>query len=208
MSEVSTTLIVIAAVLFVIVQGLGVASFVMLLMQGRRQKELAEKNAALASENEKLRRGQRVLGKLVTKLRKTQVKDMAARATDKAELVKFIESHKAEIIDGQMKMAELFTTGTKASTEYLNTVAKSVTDSIFDAVNKNTEDVLKLDTENSQKVYDAMIVLIQMMNGLMTAMGYRPTAPAPESGLEEPKKGQNYNKPPAPVNEDGLTYAK
>lgn len=208
MSEVSTTLIVIAAVLFVIVQGLGVASFVMLLTQGRRMKELTDKNAALAGENDKLKRGQRVLGKLVGKLRKTQLKQAASRATDKAELVKFIEAHKTELVEGQMKTAELLTTGLKASTEYLNTVAKAVTDSTFDCVNKNTEDVLKLNTENSQKVYDAMVILIQMMNGLMTAMGYRPTAPVPESGLEDPKKGQNYNKPPAPNDEDGLTYAK
>jgi predicted SnoaL-like aldol condensation-catalyzing enzyme len=208
MSEISTTLIVIAAVLFVIVQGLGVASFVMLLMQGRRMKELTDKNASLVGENEKLKRGQRVLGKLVNKLRHTQLKQAAARAKDKAEMVKFFEAHKTEVVDGQMKMAELFTTGMKASTEYLNTVSKAITDSIFDAVNKNTEDVLKLNTENSQKVYDATVIMIQMMNGLMTAMGYRPSAPVPESGLEDPKRGQNYNKPPAPVDEDGLTYAK
>jgi regulator of replication initiation timing len=190
MSEVSTTLIVIASVLFVIAQGLGVVSFVMLLLQNRRLKEITDKNVAMTAENEKLRRSQRLTAKILKRIRQKQKAD------------------KVEVVDGQMKMAELLTAGMKAMTDYMNASAKASTDSIFDVVNKNTEDVLRLNTENSQKVYDAMIVLIQMTNGLMTAMGYRPSAPVPESGLEDPKAGQSYNKPPAPVSQDGLTYAK
>jgi len=199
MSELSTTLIVIAAVLFVIVQSLGVAGFAMLLMQGRRIKELTDKNASLTNANEKLTRGQRIMGKLLAKVRKSQLKSVAARATDKTELVNLMT-------EGQFKLAELMTTGFKANADYMNAVSKAATDSNFDLVTKNTDDVLKLNTTNSQKVYDAMVVLIQMMNGLMTALGYRPAAP--ESGLQEPKRGQNYGQPPAPEDQDGLTFAK
>jgi hypothetical protein len=117
---------------------------------------------------------------------------------------------KAEIVDGQFKLAELETQGLKAATEYLNKVGKEVVDSNFDAINKNTEDVLKLNTENSQKVYDALVILIQMMNGLMSAMGYRPSAPVPDSGLEDPKGGASYNKPPAQDvrQQEGLTFTR
>ncbi len=114
------------------------------------------------------------------------------------------DKDKAELIDGQFKLAELVTQGIKANAEYLNTMSKSVIDSTFDIVTKNTDDVLKLGTENSQKVYDALMVLIQMTNGLMSALGYRPTAPDP--GLSEPR--QNYGQPPAPTEQDGLTFTK
>ena len=116
------------------------------------------------------------------------------------------DKDKAELIDGQFKLAELGTQGIKANADYLNTTSKNVIDSTFDLVTKNTDDVLKLGTENSQKVYDALVVLIQMTNGLMSALGYRPTAPDP--GLEEPRRGPNYGQPPAPTEQDGLTFTK
>lgn len=119
-----------------------------------------------------------------------------------------IDASKTEIIDGQFKLAELVATGLKANTDYLNKVAKEMVDSNFDLVTKNTDDVLKLNTSNSQKVYDALVVLIQMTNGLMTALGYRPSASAPDSGLQEPKRGPNYGQPPAPGDLDDLTFAR
>ncbi len=161
-----TTLIVIFCVLIFIAQLAGAASFVMLILQGRKLKSLG-----LKLEEAKLQHD--------------------------IDVIQLINA-KSELIDGQFKLAELNTKGITAITEFVNKSAKEMVDSNFDAIEKNTEDVLKLNTQNSQKVYDAIVIMIQLMNGLMTALGYRPSVSVPESGLEDPKKGQNYGAPPAP----------
>jgi len=146
---------------------------VLLVMQGRKLEKLERQ------------------GRRIRVLEKALAEEKAAREKDKGEL-----------IDGQFKLADLVTQGMKSNAEYLNTVSKGVIDSTFDVVNKNAEDILKLSTENSQKVYDATVVMIQMMNGLMSAMGYRPTAPTPED-MGSPR--QTYGQPPP---EEGLTFTK
>lgn len=206
MNEISTTLIVIVAILVVAGQAAGIASFILLILQGRRMKELADSDVLLKAATVAHDKKIALLSRRMKVTREEQHKRFRRLAKDKSEDKDHVEKLKTEVVEGQFKLAELLTTGLKANTEYLSNVAKSMTDSTFDVVNKNTDDVLKLSTENSQKVYDALVVLIQMTNGLMTALGYRPTAPDP--GLEDPKKGPSYNKPPAPEEQDGLTYAR
>ena len=146
---------------------------VLLVMQGRKLEKLERQSRRI-----------RVLEKALAEEKATREKD------------------KTEVIEGQFKLAELVTQGMKANAEYLNTISKGVIDSTFDVVNKNAEDILKLSTENSQKVYDATVVMIQMMNGLMSAMGYRPSAPTSED-TGSPR--QTYGQPPV---EEGLTFTK
>lgn len=120
------------------------------------------------------------------------------------------EESKKEIIEGQFKLAELNNKSMQAQIEFFGKSSKEIIDSQFDVVQKNADDIIKLTTENSQRVYDALVILIQMTNRFMSMMGYTPSAPVPESGLEEPKRGQNYAQPPAQdeSNQGGLTFTK
>lgn len=120
------------------------------------------------------------------------------------------EARHKEIVDGQFNLAEILKQAFQGSAEFQGKAFKDILDTTLDAIEKNADDVLKLNTENSQKLYDAVFVLIQMMNGYLTQMGYRPAPPPVDGGLEDPKKGQNYNAPPAQdVNrQDGLTFKK
>lgn len=48
----------------------------------------------------------------------------------------------------------------------------------------NTDDVLKLDTENSQKIYDAQVLQIQMLNRLLQGLGYSPPPMPEDDGIK------------------------
>lgn len=183
----SMTLIVIFCVLIFLAQVAGVASFVMLLLQSRKVVALQAEVVVLKND-------------LTTT--KNELK------TEIATLKTASDASKDDVIKGQFQIAELLNQTLKSNVDYLNKVAKEIVDSNFDAITKNTDDVLKLNTANSQKVFDAVVVMIQMMNGLMAALGYRPSAPAPDSGLQDPERGQNYGVPPAPNDQDGLTFAR
>lgn len=73
---------------------------------------------------------------------------------------------------------------------------------------KHAESVMKLDTDNCQKLYDTLVVSVQMMNLILQGLGYQPRNPDDNSGLKDVPDGSNYNRPPAPKDESGLTYAR
>lgn len=118
------------------------------------------------------------------------------------------EFARKEIIQGQMNIAEIISQASKGLADFQNEMGQKIIDSQYDVVEKNTEDILKVSRDNSQKVYDAVFVLIQMMNGYLTQAGYQPPAPSPDAGLEDPKKGSNYYAPPAQDvgRQEGLTF--
>jgi hypothetical protein len=189
----ATTLIVIFCVLIFLAQSAGIASFFFLLSQNRK---LAAANAQLLADAVQRDANHKKVEDLFKELVELTSKGVNAHAavTDQQ---KKIEDSLKEVVNGQFQLANLTTEGIKATTEYVGKTSKAMTDSVFDLIEKNTDDVLKLNTENAQKVYDSLYVNIQMMNSLMSAMGYRPTGPV-EPGLQDPKRGQNYSAPPAP----------
>lgn len=67
--------------------------------------------------------------------------------------------------------------------ERLNDGLVQLADLTVQTSKTSTDDVLKLDTENSQKIYDAQVLQIQMLNRLLTGLGYSPPSPE-ESGIQ------------------------
>jgi type II secretory pathway pseudopilin PulG len=100
----------------------------------------------------------------------------------------------------------------------LRTSIKGGFDNQIEASEKVIEASVEISNKNSQALMDTMSVIAQMMSMILKGLGYQPTGPTPEdSGLQEPKEGQNYNAPPAPARkkrreekeaEDGLIYSK
>lgn len=190
-----TTLIVIFCVLIFFSQLAGIGTLIFLFIQNRKLNTINNQLVAAFDQRQ-------ALAKKIDDSSKEAITEISNKLNTSLErrqvLVKKIEESSKEVIAGQFQLADLTTKGIAAITEYLNKSSQAMTDSLFDAINKNTEDILKLNTENSQKVYDSLFVNIQMMNSLMSALGYRPTAPV-EPGLQDPKRGQNYSAPPAPA---------
>lgn len=76
-----------------------------------------------------------------------------------------------------------------------------------DSTKADADAILKVDTDNSQKIYDSLVLAVRMLNLVLEGLGYRPRGPD-ETGLTDPEAGGNHGSPPAPREEEGLTYQR
>jgi hypothetical protein len=97
-------------------------------------------------------------------------------ATQLASILQKIEEMNAEITEGQSKLAELLGESYKSNIDYLNKSNKQIIDSVFDCVKTNTDDGIRLQTENSQRIYNSQVLTVKMVQRALIALGVGPTA--------------------------------
>ncbi len=66
---------------------------------------------------------------------------------------------------------------------------------------------VKISNENAQVLMDTMVITAQMLEIALKGMGYSPKI---EGGLKDitEDNSSNYNRPPVPKDEEGLSYTK
>jgi len=71
------------------------------------------------------------------------------------------------------------------------------------------ESNVKISNHNSQVLMDTLVTLIQMQELVLKGLGYAPQVEK-DSGLKDLEEAApgNYNKPPAPTQQEGLSFPK